>query len=65
MGLDRSDQLMILEYMVWFLERKYIRYVKKSTCEKGKRKNMNKQLYIRFKNEIMLPYLLNLRFQVS
>ena len=41
---------MILEYMVWFLEKKYARYLKRSACEKGKRKNMNKELYIRFKN---------------
>lgn len=43
--------------MIWFLEKKYVRYLKKTESEKGKRKNMKKDLYLRFKNEIMLPYL--------
>lgn len=43
--------------MIWFLESKYLRYLKRTECEKGKRKNMKKELYLRFKNEVMLPYL--------
>jgi hypothetical protein len=43
--------------MIWFSESKYLRYLKRTECEKGKRKNMKKELYLRFKNEVMLPYL--------
>lgn len=41
--------------MAWFLKTKYLRYVGEDG--KGKRKQMKKKLYIKFKNEIMLPYL--------
>jgi hypothetical protein len=58
-NLRREDQATIVNYMIWFLEKKYLRYLRKTECEKGKRKNMKKELYIRFKNEIMLPYLQN------
>jgi len=46
-----------LEYVLWFLKCKYLRYIKHNSNEKGKRKNMKKELYIRFKNEIMMPYM--------
>ena len=42
--------MVILEYMVWFLKCKYLRYIKNSAAEKGKRKAMKKDLYLRFKN---------------
>jgi hypothetical protein len=41
--------------MLWFLNVKYLRYIKDG--EKGKRKDMKKDLYIRFKNQVMIPYL--------
>lgn len=41
--------------MQWFLTKKYLRYI--SEEGKGKRKMMRKQLYIKFKNEVMLPYI--------
>jgi hypothetical protein len=43
--------------MLWFLKNKYLRYIKHNSNEKGKRKSMKKELYIRFKNEVMMPYL--------
>ena len=54
----------MLDYIVWFLKHKYLRYIKKSETEKGKRKAMKKELYLRFKNEVMLPYMLDLREQI-
>jgi hypothetical protein len=56
-NLRMEDQATIVNYMIWFLEKKYLRYLRRTECEKGKRKNMKKELYLRFKNEIMLPYL--------
>lgn len=41
--------------MHWFLTTKYLRYI--SEEGKGKRKMMKKHLYIKFKNEVMLPYI--------
>ena len=64
LNLQREDQATIINYMIWFLEKKYLRYLKRTECEKGKRKNMKKELYLRFKNEIMLPYLHNLLGQL-
>lgn len=44
--------------MIWFLKTKYLRYINKCNNEnKGKRKQMKKNLYIKFKNTTMLPYL--------
>lgn len=46
-----------MEYMLWFLKNKYLRYIKHNINEKGKRKAMKKELYIRFKNYVMIPHL--------
>lgn len=48
--MDLGDQIIILEYMLWFLKFKYLRYIRKSSNERGKRKAMKKDLYLRFKN---------------
>ncbi len=53
-----SSKELIIEYMIWFLEEKYLRYITKGDSQKGKRKEMKKELYIKFKNHVMIPYLL-------
>jgi hypothetical protein len=52
---SQPQQKFICRYMLWFLEKKYLRYV--SEEGKGKRKHMKKKLYIKFKNQVMMPYL--------
>jgi len=49
--------VVVLEYVLWFLKCKYLRYIKHNSNEKGKRKNMKKELYIRLTPEIMMPYM--------
>lgn len=50
-----QEQKLICRYMLWFLETKYLIYINEEG--KGKRKHMKKKLYIKFKNEVMMPYL--------
>jgi hypothetical protein len=56
--LSPTHRPLLLKYMIWFLKTKYLRYINKCNNEnKGKRKQMKKNLYIKFKNTTMLPYL--------
>ena len=40
--LPEFNQIVLLEYMLWFLKFKYLRYIRQSNNERGKRKAMKK-----------------------